>query len=175
MAAKFNAKNALFAFSGISYNKDGVAPPCMNLDSNNAPMCWCAGGNCSTVSEWSRSDPVVANLSLGVTLIGIDNGRSITAPADAHAAATMNNQTTNLLVGKIIGQGRVLAYADEWITYTSQWTGAGNPNSTNPTCQGYLPQDKFQTAQFWYNMIRWTQPNATCFKIVDSKQPVNIW
>jgi hypothetical protein len=170
-----DAKNALFAFSGISYNKDGVSPPCMNVDSNNAPMCWCAGGNCSTVSDWVRSDPVIANLSLGVTLIGIDNGRSINAPADAHVAATMNNGTTNLLVGKIIGQGRVLAYSDEWITYTSQWTGAGNPNSTNPTCQGYLPQDKFQTAQFWYNMIRWTQPYATCFKIVDNKQPVNIW
>jgi hypothetical protein len=42
-------------------------------------------------------------------------------------------------------------------------------------CQAYLPQDKFQTAQFWYNMIRWTHPNAACFEIVDSQQSVNTW
>ncbi len=41
--------------------------------------------------------------------------------------------------------------------------------------QGYLPHEQFQTAQFWYNMIRWSQPNAKCFKIVDKQQPVTVW
>ena len=69
----------------------------------------------------------------------------------------------------------MLAYSDERITYTSQWTGAGNPSSSAPAFQGYLPQDRFQPAQFWYDMIRWSQPNATCFKIVDQQQPVTVW
>ena len=170
-------KNTLLAFSGISYNQDEVTPPCADVDVNDSQMCWCADGSLGTITQWNRTDPVIENLSLGVSMIGLAKGRSINAPADAHVVATTSNGSTvyNLLVGKIAGQGRVLAYGDEWITYTSQWNGQGNANSTNPTCQGYLPQDKFQTAQFWYNMIRWTQPNATCFKIVDSQQPVNVW
>ncbi len=170
-------KNTLLAFSGISYNQDGVTPPCADVDANNNQMCWCAGGGVGTITDWNRTDPVIANLSLDVNMIGLANGRSINAPTDAHVAATTPNGSTvyNLLVGKITGQGRVLVYSDEWITYTSQWGGAGNPNSTTSVCQGYLPQDKFQTAQFWYNMIRWTQPNATCFKIVDQQQTVTVW
>ncbi len=171
-------KNTLFAFSGISYNQDEVTPPCADVDVNNSQMCWCADGSLGTISQWNQTDPVIRNLSLGVTLIGVAKGRSINAPTDAHVAATTSNGSTvyNLLVGKMVGQGRVLAYTDEWITYTSQWNGQGNANSTNVTCQGYLPQDKFQTAQFWYNMIRWTQPKAQdCFEIVDSNQPVSVW
>ena len=173
--SEVTAKNALLAFSGISYNQDAVFPACALVDSNNSQMCWCSDGSLGTITEWNRKDPVVENLSLGVTMIGMANGRSIVAPADAHVAATASNGSYNLLVGEIVGQGRVLVYSDEWITYTNQWSGAGLANATNPTCQGYLPQDRFQTAQFWYNMIRWTQPKATCFKIVDSHQTVTVW
>jgi hypothetical protein len=107
-------------------------------------------------------------------MVGMDGGHTITAPADEVAAMTTNaSSVSNWLVGKIVGKGRVLVYADEWITYTSQWTGQGNQN--DPSCTGFLPQDLYQIAQFWYNMIRWTQPNAQCFKIVDSRQPVIVW
>jgi len=82
---------------------------------------------------------------------------------------------SDYLVAKIVGQGRVLVYSDEWITYTTLWSGAGIPGTTKPECQDYLPQNRFQTAQLWYNMIRWTQPNATCFRIVDHQQPVTVW
>jgi len=117
---------------------------------------------------------VVANLSTGVTLVGYQNGRSIAAPTDGHVAATVDGGK-NALVGKLVGKGRVLAYGDEWITYTSQWTGAGNPSSSDPSCQGYLPQDQYQMAQFWYNMIRWSQPTSNCFTIVDTYNPITIW
>jgi hypothetical protein len=79
------------------------------------------------------------------------------------------------LVGKLIGNGRVLAFGDEWITYTSQWTGEGNPSTTDPSCKGFLPQDKYQIAQFWYDMIRWSQPGARCFRVVNQAKPVVIW
>jgi hypothetical protein len=81
----------------------------------------------------------------------------------------------NALVGKLVGKGHVLVYADEWITYTSQWNGQGNSSANDPNCVGFLPQNDYQTAQFWYNMIKWSQPSATCFKIVDGQQPVTIW
>jgi len=71
-------------------------------------------------------------------------------------------------VGKSVGAGRVIVYSDEWVTYTSQWTGAGLSTANDPSCAGYLPQDKYQVAQFWYNVIRWAQPSAKCFMILGS-------
>ncbi len=158
--------NQLIGFSGITYNDDGVWGTCTDWT-----ICNCTHSN--TLSDWIRTDPVIANLSTGVTLVGYENGHSINAPADAHVAATVSG--SNALVGKIVGKGRVLAFGDEWITYTSQWTGAGDPSSTDPSCQGELPQDKYQIAQFWYNMIRWSQPASDCFTIVDTATPVVIW
>ena len=159
--------NQLIGFTGITYNDEGVWGSCTDWR-----ICGCAHSN--TLSQWNTTDPVVANLSTGVTLIGYQNGRSITAPADAHVAATTDDGKP-ALVGKLVGQGRVLAYGDEWISYTSQWTGAGNPSASDPSCQGWLPQDQYQIAQFWYNVIRWSQPTADCFTIVDTVTPVTIW
>jgi hypothetical protein len=155
----------LLGFSGIGYNQDRVGS-CIDWQ-----ICGCT--HSSTLTDWVRSDPVIASLSTGVTMVGFEGGHSIIAPADAHVAATVTGLPA--LVGKVVGKGRVLAFGDEWITYTSQWTGAGNPSATDPNCKGFLPQDKYQIAQFWYNMIKWSSPNATCFTIVDSTNPVTIW
>ncbi len=158
--------NQLIGFSGITYTQDGVWGDCVDVQT-----CNCTHSN--TLSEWNRTDPVVAKLATGVTYVGFQNGRPIIAPSDAHVAATIGG-TTNALVGKLVGKGRVLAFGDEWITYTSQWTGVGNPSATDPNCAGYLPQDKYQMAQFWYNMIHWSQPGANCFTIV-GPSPIIIW
>ena len=125
--------------------------------------CNCTHSN--TLSEWNRTDPVVAQLASGMTFVGYELGRTINAPSDSHVAATVGGATPTL-VGKVVGKGRVLAYGDEWVTYTSQWTGAGNPSANDPGCAGYLPQDKYQMAQFWYNVIRWAQPTASCFMVI---------
>ncbi len=150
--------NQLIGFSGITYTGDGDWVDCAD-----AQTCNCTHSN--TLSNWNRTDPVVGQLSTGVTYVGFTNGRTITAPSTAHVAATASGGAA-ALVGELVGKGRVLAYGDEWITYTSQWTGAGNPSANDPNCAGYLPQDKYQMAQFWYNMIRWSQPAASCFTIV---------
>jgi len=173
---EISAKNALLAFSGISYHQECISPPCAIVDASNNRMCYQCG-NPYQITQWNRSDPVIANLSLGVTMIGIDGGRPLTAPADAHIAATTTNASSvsNWLVGKITGNGRVLVYADEWITYTDQWNGQDIQYSNNPSCNGFLPQELYQTAQFWYNMIHWAQPAATCFTIVDTTTPITIW
>lgn len=162
-----NPPNQLINFSGVSYNNnDAVLGTCADNQ-----VCDCTHSD--MVTDWNRSDPVIANLSTGVTWVGFMNGRSIAASADAHVAATIDGK--NVLVGKVVGKGRALAFGDEWITYTSQWTGVGKPSTTDPSCQGDLPQDKYQIAQFWYNMIRWVQPGANCFTIFDTSNPITIW
>jgi len=160
--------NQLIGFSGISYNSDSVWGSC-----DDWSICNCTQS--LTLSHWITSDPVIANLSKGVTMVGYTNGRSITSPSDGHVAATMSG--TNALVGKLVGNGRVLAYGDEWITYTSQWTGAGLAGYADAaTCQGEMPQDKYQTPQFWYNMIRWSYPLGSCFKLISTTStPITIW
>jgi hypothetical protein len=165
--------NQLLAFSGISINQDRVG------NCSDWKICGCT--HSSTLTDWVRTDPVIANLSYSVTMVGFEGGRSVVAPADAHIAATVNNQVGGTtvavpaLVGKLIGKGRVLVFGDEWITYTSQWTGEGNPSTTDPNCKGFLPQDQYQIAQFWYNMIHWSQPGARCFRVVNETKPVVIW
>ena len=170
------AKNALLAFSGIAYGQDCISPPCAIMDSRNNKMCYRCG-NPYQLTEWNRSDPVIANLSVGVTVIGIDGGRPIRAPADAHVAATTTSASTinNWLVGKVTGKGRVLVFADEWITYTDQWSGHSGQYLSDPSCNGFLPQELYQTAQFWYNMIHWAQPASNCFTIVNTTVPITIW
>ena len=171
---EINAKNALLAFSGIAYQQQNISPPCLIEDAQNNKLCYRCG-NPYQIVEWNRTDPVVANLSRGVTMIGMDGGHPIDAPSDAHVAATTTNASgvNNWLVGKVVGKGHVLFFADEWIAYTNQWAGQSTQN--DPSCKGYSPQDLYQTAQFWYNMIRWTQPTANCFTIVDDSRPVTIW
>ncbi len=165
---EITSKNALLAFSGIAYQAEEPATPCA------ISMCDYQCGNPSgQITDFNRTDPVIASLSLGVTMIGIDGGRPITAPSNAHVVAMSTNMPAgsmpnnsplaNWLVGEIAGTGRVLAYADECITYTSQWSGQDSQYANEPSCQGQTPADLYQTAQFWYNMIRWAQPATTCF------------
>jgi hypothetical protein len=107
------------------------------------------------------------------------HGRSVALPTGAHAVATIEGQNgaspQNVMVGKVVGKGHILLFGDEWITYTSQWTGVGNPSSSKAECQGKLPQDQYQTGQLWFNMIKWSSPNASCFTIVDTVNPVIVW
>jgi hypothetical protein len=170
------AKNDLLAFSGISYGQDCISPACSIVDAQNNKMCYRCG-NPYQLTEWNRSDPVIENLSFGVTMIGIDGGRPIHAPADAHVAATTTSASgvSNWLVGKVTGNGRVLVFADEWITYTDQWTGQSGQYLSDPSCKDFLPQDLYKTAQFWYNMIHWAQPASNCFTIVNSTTPIKVW
>jgi hypothetical protein len=171
--AEVDPNNQLIAFTEMSYvSGSWITPDCLNVSESNSPMCSQCCGNAGPIADFVRTDAVIADLSNSITWVGMHGGRSISAPEDAHVAATItaNGTTNNVIVGKVTGTGRVLVFSDEWITYTSQWQST----STDPSCTGYLPQDVYQTAQFWYNVIKWVQPGATCFKIVD-KQDVVLW
>lgn len=166
--------NQLVAFTGMAYVPGSwITPTCLNVDAANAEKCSYCCGQAAPISDFDRANAVTASLFKSVEWVGMHGGRSIDAPSDAHVAATIaaNGTTYNVIVGKLAGTGRVLLFTDEWITYTSQWSSS----LSDPSCTGYLPQDVYQTAQFWYNMIKWVQPKAICFKIIDVRQPVVLW
>ena len=70
-----------------------------------------------------------------------------------------------------IGKGHVVAYGDEWITYTGEWTGQAScldssafGNMYDP-CFQKSPAQIFQISQFWYNAIKYAASSIACFDI----------
>ena len=186
--SEINPTNQLLKFSNISYNSDDIIidNDCTMLrrDANGVPngqpMCYC--DTAIGITDWN-TDPAIKDIanhdpSVSSMVVGAYHGRSINVPSGAVVAATFKTAagpTYYVAVGESVGKGHVFAYCDEWITYTSQWNGTGDSHSSEDWCQGYLPQQIFQTAQFWFNMIKWSLPDAACFQIHDTQQPVLIW
>jgi hypothetical protein len=61
-------------------------------------------------------------------------------------------------------------FTDEWVTYTSQWTGEGvgedcTTYDVNHTCYNVSAETSYQVPQFWYNAILWASGDPTCFTI----------
>jgi hypothetical protein len=151
--------NQLIAFSGISYNGDDILGSC------GSDPCYCWGGSVR-ITDWNRAEPMTTN----ITAVGALRGRSINAPADATIFATSGGK--NVAVGVKYGKGRVFAFADEWVTYNSQWNDtslavdASKYVDPYDPCNGKKPSQVFQIPQFWFNTISWCQPVvAKCFKI----------
>ena len=57
-----------------------------------------------------------------------------------------------------VGQGYVFAYADEWVTYTSQWFGI----DAGASCADASPAVAYQVPQFWYNAISYVSQATQC-------------
>ncbi len=73
-----------------------------------------------------------------------------------------------------IDYGHVFVFHDEWVTYNSQWTGAGLPTncrdpnfSANGQCTLEHPVEQYTIAQFWYNSLKWGSGDPECFIIQD--------
>jgi hypothetical protein len=101
-------------------------------------------------------------------------GRSITCPgADCQIVGTNNVDTAaqSKIAGaaKVVGKGRVFAWGDEWVTYTSQWGLTPDPQYDDAVkyaqCVGYTPMTSYTVPQFWYNVFRWVA-QTTCLTIV---------
>jgi len=159
--------NQLLAFSGISYNGDDIIQQseCPVDPVKNQPLCYC-WGNSIPITAWNTNEQMTQNISA----IGAFRGRSISAPSGASIFATFNGK--NVAVGAKVGAGRVFAFADEWVTYNSQWNDttltqpAANYDDPYNPCYGKKPSQEFQIPQFWFNSISWCQPVvAKCFKI----------
>ncbi len=158
-----NPDNQLLAFAGISYGKTDTFDSCPDnfcycTDSSIPFTGWSAGG-------FLGAHMVAPNGGLGA--VGVFHGRPITCADTADGAcevAASDPQAGIVGVGKKMGKGRVFVWADEWVTYTSQW---GATNTHGADCNGHTAGEIYDVPQFWYNVIRWVLPDASCFRIAD--------
>jgi len=151
--------NQLLSFTDISYNTDTVLASCpSSLDC----YCW---GNSVPLGGWAGA-PIGAN----VTQVGALDGRSIRA-----GSATVDCSDPSGLVYAVhetVGHGRIFSYADEWVTYSSQWLGTAPANESaiytdpNNPCYGKSAAEVFQVPQFWFNALAWVS-GKSCFTISD--------
>jgi hypothetical protein len=159
--AEVDPTNQLVAFTGLSYAKDDI------LGTGTCPDndCCCAS-NSIPVTGWSAAHPIAANL----TRVGALHGRSVLGGGDVVAqGATVYGAT------KEMDLGRVFVFADEWVTYTSQWDGTGADTcATDPAhnyCMNREAPEFYQVPQFWYNAIKWASGDRECFDF-DADVPI---
>ena len=95
----------------------------------------------------------------------IFHGRTIN-PGDAKVVVKTTDGV--FAAHKEVGKGKVFVFADEWVTYTSQW-GAPLPQNLNSGDMCYMKGANavFQVPQFWYNAIKFVAPRPACFMISD--------
>ena len=161
--------NQLMAPFGITYNSDTtyVANDCPNPPS----LCYCAYGSIP-FDAWLTD--AVPDITKNLKKVGVFMGRSITCSgSDCKVVATDNVDTNavskTLGAAKQVGNGRVFAWGDEWVTYTSQWGLTPDPQYDNAAtyqqCVGNTPMTSYTVPQFWYNVFRWVA-QTSCLTIV---------
>ncbi|HEX7597654.1 MAG TPA: hypothetical protein VF518_05530, partial [Polyangia bacterium] len=120
---------------------------------------------------WNASDlPLTSHLDSTTNQVGVFHGRSINC-SDCQVMATgkgASGEDVKVGVHKQIEAGRVFAFADEWVTYTSQWKG--DPTFMSAAdCAGQTADKIFNVPQFWYNVFRWVSGDSVCFTIDDTQ------
>jgi hypothetical protein len=147
--------NQLLKFTGISYNTDDIFDQCADN------FCYCTDSSI----PYSGWNPAETDFSTNMKAVGVFHGRSINC-SDCTKVAEFGSK--KIAVAKTIGKGRVFAFADEWVTYTSQWGVVPTMFESQTNCIGHTAKDLYSVPQFWYNVIRWGVPNAACFQIDDA-------
>jgi hypothetical protein len=159
--------NQLLAFSGISYNTDDIYGNCLDN------LCYCRS-NSVPFSEWQTGCPDCGDLTRGLVgapnkQVGVFHGRSISCTGADCEIFAKDSAGVVLGVAKVVGNGHVVAWADEWVTYTSQW-GLVDSQYDNATtyaqCVPVSPKKAYGVPQFWYNIFSWSSPTMQwCFTI----------
>jgi len=178
LAAETDPLNQLMAPFGITYNSDDLFSEADCPDNT----CYCSYGSIPFDAWSSTADTAsITSNTDGTPLgkVGMFKGRSIKCSGDdCNVFAKHPKSAATVGVGKLIGAGRVFAFADEWVTYTSQWGLAPDTSPTgyddfakNPQCEGHTPNSSYAVGQFWYNVFKWTVPSAACFIIEQPEDP----
>jgi hypothetical protein len=97
------------------------------------------GGVTVPVTHWATHE-----LAAGVTRVGVDNGYPVLGGGTLVAWEPSEDQAVARAVET--GNGHVLAWGDEWITYNSEWTG----------------KPEYQVAHFWANALGWLSKTYGC-------------
>jgi hypothetical protein len=117
-----------------------------------------------SIGSWDQNSPI----GVHVKDVGAYAARSIQSSS---ASVDCTDGTLKYAVHEQVGQGHVVAYGDEWITYSGEWTGtAACLNTSSYTnmydpCYQKNPAQIFQIAQFWYNAIKYVASSVACFDI----------
>lgn len=157
-----NPLNTLLSFSGISYNTDDTFNTCPDN------MCYCAS-NSVAFGGWVSDCSECSALTHDLKKVGVFHGRSLNCTGSDCQVFAKSSGAGIVGVAKIVGNGRVVAWSDEWVTYTSQW-GLKDSQYDNTTtysqCNGYTAKTAYSVPQFWYNVFAWAVPSMDwCFTI----------
>jgi hypothetical protein len=115
--------NALLATMGLSYQSD---PVLRGTFAGSIP-----------VTEWIEH-PVTD----GVEQIGVDNGHAVAGSGTTLAV----EGGVDVLKALEVGDGKVLVWGDEWITFDSEWRA----------------RTDYQVERFWLNAFKWLTPEREC-------------
>ncbi len=108
-----------------------------------------------------ESDPLggwVQTTAIGkhIDEVGAFHGRPImTGP---NAVVDCTDGTNVYAAHEDVGEGHVFAFADEWVTYTSQWFGI----DAGGNCADASANTVYQVPQFWYNAISYASQATMC-------------
>jgi len=154
--------NQLLSFSGISYNTGDTFVSCPDN------MCYCAS-NSIAFSGWTSNYASAPELTHDLKKVGVFHGRSINCSDSDCQVFAKDASQGNVGVAKVVGNGRIIAWGDEWVTYTSQW-GLADSQYDDVTkysqCTGYTAKSAYSVPQFWYNLFHWSVPSMQwCFTI----------
>jgi hypothetical protein len=164
------ATNQLLSFTDIKFNQVvnlTQAPAGANTYCQGGSIALgspCGDGGVPGIGTWDMSTPIGANVSC----IGAYYTRTITsagATTDCSDDLGPDGGVDKYAVHEAFGQGHIVAYADEWVTYSSQWTGLADAGQSS--CTGFTADKVFQIPQFWYNAIRYAASSVSCFMISD--------
>jgi hypothetical protein len=168
-ADEVDPANQLLAFAGIAYGKTDTFASCPDN------FCYCTDSSIP-FRGWQPGSFIAANMVAPdgqPGAVGVFHGRPISCTDSADgtdgacqlvASAPDVGDVVTVGVGKTVGAGRVFVWGDEWVTYTSQW---GATNTHGADCNGHTAGEIYDVPQFWYNVIRWVLPTASCFAIAD--------
>jgi hypothetical protein len=166
------ATNNLLSFTDIQFNSDDVLDPQV---APGCPNCYCWGGSypvgapipgtmAPSAGVWDPNSPIGAH----VTDLGAFIARSIHSTT---ATVDCSDNAHQYVVHEQIGKGHVVAYGDEWVTYSGEWLGSAaclNPQmftDMNNPCYQRSAAQVFQIPQFWYNAIKYAASSVQCFTI----------
>jgi hypothetical protein len=147
-------------WTGISYNGDDTFTSCPDN------LCYCTDSSIP-FGGWTTNYADYPAITHDLKKVGVFHGRSISCTgSDCQIFA--KDSSGNVGVAKKIGDGRVLAWGDEWVTYTSQWGLADTKWDIEHVqdCGDHTAKKSYNVAQFWYNAFRWLVPENTCFTII---------
>jgi hypothetical protein len=115
--------NLLLAPTGISYGPEQIL---MKVGAMTIPI----------------KDFMAHPVTTGVLAVGVDNGY----PVNGDGTVLAREQGWDLLRAKEIGNGHVLVWGDEWITYDGEWVG----------------RKDYQVEMFWVNALKWLTVQTAC-------------